>query len=354
MNSKFNNDFTQDDSRNDELLVVSNHGIDRERIEKVFQQSDIQVTHCCADELETFMDETCPDLVLFCIEKTSMKVVGECLSTLGRTPTIIGGRGIEVDSLVDLFRSGVDDYIDLCSADDVVLDRVRSAFDDIFSNDSDAVIGAVGGVSEEGDQTDKDMSDRLDIVSSVSAYRALVSQDLDIEGVLQTSLEFLLSKTGPTNAAVLLAESEVDYALGAYVNFECPRELADPVLDRLASGVCHHVADQGELVKFHDVKEFIEAVGPEAEILQNSDVIAMPCIHEGECLAVVFLFRDVATPFSEEMAPLLDSLRGVFGEQLAKVVRIHHRLDAQWPDSVTEDAEDFTDWGFGTGDSKAA
>ena len=354
MNSKFNNDFTQDDSRNDELLVVSNHGGDRERFEKIFEQSDIQVTHCCADELETFMDDTCPDLVLFSIEKTSMEVVGDCLSTLGRTPTIIGGRGIEVDSLVDLFRSGVDDYIDLCSADDVVLDRVRSAFDDISSNDSSAVIGAVGGASADGDPPDKEMSGRLDIISSVSAYRALVSQDLDIEGVLQTSLEFLLSKTGPTNAAVLLAESEVDYALGAYVNFECPRELADPVLDRLASGVCHHVAEQGELVKFHDVNEFIEAVGPEAEILQNSDVIAMPCIHEGECLAVVFLFRDVTTPFSDEMAPLLDSLREVFGEQLAKVVRIHHRLDAQWPDSVAEDTEDFTDWGFGKGDSKAA
>ncbi len=37
MNSKFNNDFTQDDSRNDELLVVSNHGSDRERIEKIFR-----------------------------------------------------------------------------------------------------------------------------------------------------------------------------------------------------------------------------------------------------------------------------------------------------------------------------
>ncbi len=354
MESKFNNEFSQDQSRNDDMLVVTDQGIDRERLEQVFRQSEIRVYFCTTGEIDTTVDEICPDLVLLCIEKMSMDVVGDCLKALGRTPTIVGGREIEVDSLVDLFRSGVDDYIDLCSTDDVILDRVQSAFDDIFLGDRDSVIGMVGD-SIAGDGVHHgDMADRLDIVSSVSAYRALVSQDLDIEGVLQTSLEFLLSKTGPTNAAVLLAESEVDYALGAYVNFECPRELADPVLDRLANGVCHHVAEQGELVKFHDVKEFIEAVGTEAEILQNSDVIAMPCIHEGECLAVVFLFRDVSTPFSEEMAPLLDSLRQVFGEQLAKVIRIHHRLDAQWPDSVVDETEDFTDWGFGTGDSKAA
>lgn len=354
MNSKFNNDFAQNESRNDEMLVVTDHTNDREHIAGIFKNTDIQINYCSSTELELVMDETFPDLVLLCIDDASMNVVGECLATLGRTATIVAGRGIEVDSLVDLFRSGVDDYIDLCSVDDVIVDRVRSAFDDVFSSDSASVIGKVGDLGEEAVARKEDMSERLDIVSSVSAYRALVSQELDIEGVLQTSLEFLLSKTGPTNAAVLLAESEVDYALGAYVNFECPRELADPVLDRLANGVCHHVAEQGDLVKFHDVKEFIEAVGPEAEILQNSDVIAMPCIHEGECLAVVFLFRDMSTPFSEEMAPLLDSLRQVFGEQLAKVIRIHHRLDAQWPDTVADEADDFMDWGFGTGDSKAA
>jgi hypothetical protein len=354
MNSNFNNDFTQDDSRNNEILVVTGRGTDREQLESVFGNSEIHTSFCSPAELETVMDDTSPDLVLLCIEETSMEVVGGCLTTLGRTPTIVAGRGIEVDSLVDLFRSGVDDYIDLCSVDDVILDRVQNAFDDIFAPEASGVIGKFDDLRKEVDDASHDMPERLDIVSSVSAYRALVSQDLDIEGVLQTSLEFLLSKTGPTNAAVLLAESEVDYALGAYVNFECPRELADPVLDRLANGICHHVAEQGELVKFHDVKEFIEAVGPEAEILQNSDVIAMPCTHEGECLAVVFLFRDVETPFTEEMAPLLDSLRQVFGEQLAKVVRIHHRLDAQWPDSVMDEAEDFTDWGFGSGDSKAA
>ena len=354
MDSKFNNEFSQDQSRNDEMLVVTDHSVDRERLEKIFIQSEIRVSFCSTDELETTVDEFCPDLVLLCIERSSMEAVGTSLKTLGRTPTIVGGREIEVDSLVDLFRSGVDDYIDLCSTDDVIIDRVRTAFDDIFASDRDPVIGVVGDTDIHDDVQHSDMSERLDIVSSVSAYRALVSQELDIEGVLQTSLEFLLSKTGPTNAAVLLAESEIDYALGAYVNFECPRELADPVLDRLANGVCHHVAEQGDLVKFHDVKEFIEAVGPEAEILQNSDVIAMPCIHEDECLAVVFLFRDVSNPFSEEMAPLLDSLRQVFGEQLAKVIRIHHRLDAQWPDSVADENEDFTDWGFGSGDSKAA
>lgn len=192
---------------------------------------------------------------------------------------------------------------------------------------------------------------QIDVASTVSAFQALLSQELGIEGVLQTALEFILGKTGPTNAAIFLADSPTSYSLGAYVNFDCPREQADPILNKFARDVCHHVAGPDDLVRFEDVDAFIEAVGVDAEILKSSEVIGMPCCFDDECLAVVFLFRSQSEPFPEELAPILDSLRGALAEQLATIVNIHHRIADHWPE---ESSDESSDWGFGTGGNKAA
>jgi hypothetical protein len=61
------------------------------------------------------------------------------------------------------------------------------------------------------------------------------------------------------------------------------------------------------------------------------------------------MFRDRETPFGEDLAPTLDSIRGVLGEQLAKVVRIHHRVDPEWPKDSSDEMDDSSDWGFGEG-----
>ena len=45
----------------------------------------------------------------------------------------------------------------------------------------------------------------------------------------------LLTKTGPTNAAVFLPDSVDHYGLGAYVNYDCPRESIAALLDALAT-----------------------------------------------------------------------------------------------------------------------
>ena len=109
------------------------------------------------------------------------------------------------------------------------------------------------------------------------------------------------------------------------------------------------MAREAELVRFQDVEGFVEAIGPAAKVLQNSDVVAIPCICEDECLAILFLFRDRETPFGEELAPILDSIRGVFGEQLSTVVRLHHRIDSEWPEEPEDESDDSSDWGFGEG-----
>jgi hypothetical protein len=106
-------------------------------------------------------------------------------------------------------------------------------------------------------------------------------------------------------------------------------------------------------VSFEDAAEFSEWIGADAEFLAESHVIAFSCMHQGECMAVLVLFRSKAQPFSERIAGMLDTMRGIIAEQLRNVVKVHHRAKpGDWPNEADEsDLEegwrDADDYGFG-------
>jgi len=173
-----------------------------------------------------------------------------------------------------------------------------------------------------------------------SEFRTLLRQELEVESLLRTAMEYLLTKTGPTNAAVFLNNGGSKWGLGAYVNYRIPRASISVVLDRIAEQVCPQVAGQTGILRFTDVAEFVESVGPEGEPLKDQEVVSFGCHHEGECLAVVVLFRDRREAFREGAAATLDLMRSILAAQMASIVRIHHRSKPQWPDEATDAHEE--------------
>ncbi|TVQ54369.1 MAG: GAF domain-containing protein [Phycisphaerales bacterium] len=196
----------------------------------------------------------------------------------------------------------------------------------------------------------QEMSEQMNEISMASEYRTLLRQELDIEDLLRTSLEYLLSKTGPTNAAVFLPEDETAFSLGAYVNYDCPRETISAVLERLGEAICPQLAEEVDPIAFEDAEEFAEWIGVDSGMLSQSQVIAYPCRHEGECMAIVVLFRSADKPFDDSLPETIDILRPIFAEQLATVLKIHHRAVADWPEEASDDELDFNDdFGLGFG-----
>lgn len=174
-------------------------------------------------------------------------------------------------------------------------------------------------------------------------FGGLIRQELDIEALLRTTLEYVLARCGPTNAAVFLPTTSGDFSLGAYVNYDCPRDSADMLLDHLANAVApklEHLTEPRHLIDRDSVREL---VGDDAIWLGESQVIAMACRvqpaegesddHEpekpatakAECLAIVLLFRDVHSPYLHPFVSELSTIGGLFACQLARVIRIHHR-----------------------------
>ncbi len=170
-----------------------------------------------------------------------------------------------------------------------------------------------------------EQAERMSNVTTASEFKGLIRGELDIEQLLRTTLEFVLARSGPTNAAVFLPTTSGDYSLGAYVNYDCPKDTCDVLLDHLANAVAPRFENARGLVHITEQASMDKYIGDDADWLSGSNVAAFPCVSSEECLAIVMLFRDRRSPFAP---PLLDQLKTVgelFAAQLARVIHIHHR-----------------------------
>lgn len=175
----------------------------------------------------------------------------------------------------------------------------------------------------------------------VASFARLIRYELDVEVLLRHALEFVLGQAGPTNAAVFLPSPSGDYSLGAYVNFSCPKDTVEVLLDHLANVAAPRL-ERVEGVRLITSQEQLERyAGVTADWICHSHAVTFVCGYEGEPLAVFLIFRDASTPFPPAFAETMRMLSQVFGEQLARVVRIHHRhLPRDKWGTLADDADD--------------
>jgi DNA-binding response OmpR family regulator len=287
--------------------------------------------------------------------------------TAPATKTIVVSPTSTFEAVIMSLRCGATDFIRLPVEAEEFASRIDSA---LFKSRSDQeredriirlkrvcealndarheVTGQLDALCEDLVCAYRDISDQMGEVAMTTELRTLLRQELDVEDLLRTMLEYLLTKTGPTNAAVFLPDTAQQFGLGAYVNYDCPRDSITELLDHLCQAICPQMQDESEIVSFGDAHEFSEWIGFDEGLLDSSQVIALSCKHEGECLAVLVLFRGMESPFDESLGATLDSIRTIFAEQLAHVIRVFNRAEPQWPqDAVDEDADCQDDYGFG-------
>lgn len=162
-------------------------------------------------------------------------------------------------------------------------------------------------------------------VSVASEFKGLIGQELDIESLLRTTLEFVLARSGPTNAAVFLPTTSGDYSLGAYVNYDCPKDTCDILLDHMANAVAPKFEMQTSPLYIASPRELKDRIGEDAAWLGDSGVIALACRHKDETLAIVLLFRDRRATFTAGLIDQVKTVGDLFAAQLARVIHIHHR-----------------------------
>ncbi|GJQ28804.1 MAG: hypothetical protein HBSAPP03_06880 [Phycisphaerae bacterium] len=171
----------------------------------------------------------------------------------------------------------------------------------------------------------RDLSDRLTGVSMASEFNAILRQELDLEGLLRTTLEYTLRKVGSTNAAIFLPNSLGDFALGAYVNYDCPKDTCESLLDHLADVAPPAFEHRDEAAVLRDGSEIAAALGRGDAWLAEAAMVGVPAKQDGEAVAVCVFFRDHRTPFTPTHVRMLTLVCDLFGGQLSRVIRTHNR-----------------------------
>lgn len=202
----------------------------------------------------------------------------------------------------------------------------------------------IAGLAAELDLVRAQIEAKVKQGSLASEFGTIVRQELDIEGLLRTVLEFLLPRTGPTNAAIFLPGSSGDYSLGAYVNYDVPKDSCEILLDHLAATLAPKFEGEQGVVTLATREQLLKKLGNDAEWLDDSGVVAMSCRDGNECLAVLVLFRDRRTPFTATQVEMLSTVRGLFATQLSRVIKTHNRhLPKHKWDLLTEEGDDDID-----------
>ncbi len=273
----------------------------------------------------------------------------------------------DFDLVQSALRAGADDFIlrgveapELARRLDAALDRKLREKSHI------ARVARLHRLCRKLNRARNEVSQQVDLLCSdlVTAYQELACQlqntnqtdeftgfaegELDLEVLLRKTLEHLIARIGPSNAAIFLPATLDEYSLGGYVNYDCPKHAVDRLLDDLADTLAPRVAESGEalvhLTGDQDIDDWTGG-GLAPEALRGCTVAAVPCSSDDECLAVLTLFRRDEAPFTEAHLEMLSELGPVLGAALEKIIRIHHRTgftDAMESDGYPgyDDADD--------------
>ncbi|MBL8763308.1 MAG: response regulator [Phycisphaerae bacterium] len=241
--------------------------------------------------------------------------------------TLLVSPSATLDEAVAAIRSGASDLLAGPIEGNALLERVAAALRQ-FEPEPDCVREPAGAPAEPSDARPTSKGGRRagpKLTGPAAEFQRLIRNELDIESLLRKKLEFILARTGPTNGAVFLPGASGDFSLGAYVNYDCPKDTAEVLLDHLANAVAPRFERHERPVLYTDPAELEDMVGDSGQWLQGSSLLAIPCRHAGECLAIALLFRDRGTPFPPALVQALPALADLFAAQLARVIQVHHR-----------------------------
>jgi FixJ family two-component response regulator len=171
----------------------------------------------------------------------------------------------------------------------------------------------------------QELADQFHNVVETSEYAALLRKELDLERLLHQTLEFVLEKAGPTNAAIFLPVTVDEYTLGGYVNYDCADGSPEILLNHLADVLAPRVAEADRHIHITDNPTMSQWLGDDSAYLADCHMVAISCYAENEPLAVMTIFRDGSQPFTDDLINTCRAIAPMLGTYLAKIVRVHHR-----------------------------
>ncbi|MCL2647403.1 MAG: response regulator [Phycisphaerales bacterium] len=196
----------------------------------------------------------------------------------------------------------------------------------------------------------QDMAVQLNLTQISVDFAQAVGDEIEVEGILRKTMEWVLQKFGPINAAVYLADADHRFALGAYLNLDtrADADLINAIGDtivRQADGSAHALAVQND----HTLAELF---GEQARPLMGRAWLSVPCYtiasKSRECLAVLVLFRHPPNTadsppqsnegaFGESVRGMIEAIAPLLGEKIEQAIELYHRMHPEEDDLGEEE-----------------
>lgn len=169
----------------------------------------------------------------------------------------------------------------------------------------------------------QDLAAQLNQTQAITEYASAIEAQTGLEGLMRATMEWVLKKFGPINAAVFLPDSEGNYTLGAYLNLDTPAE--DGFIEALSRTLSPQAA-AGGLIQLETDVAIDEMFGKEGRALTGRTWLAHGCFAGRECLGVLLLFRNQSVALEAGMASVLQAISPILAEKIGHIMRLHHRL----------------------------
>ena len=345
------------------FLVIGSPGKDRDRLVlRLETLGYVCETTDSVDLAYSLVSQVEPDILAIASDggnDAAWRFIQEVQESTPCVRAIVYGGAPNPDDVVEAIRSGASDWITLPTDHTRIPERMEQLMARVRAHRGrEERLEELAKNCKQLSEARDEMSEQVDVLCSdlASAYRSmrsqmtdvamssefktLVSQELDVEDMLRTSLEYILKRIGPTNAVVYLKEGDEQYGVGAYVNYQWQDEDLMPMLCELGDVVCKPMSNEHDLIRFEDTSEFANTAGGLMKMIEGADVSAFSCHRGEECLAVFVLFRDAEVGFDDQHAATLDVLRSIIAEQLSQIVRIHKRSRPEWPEEPADEGWD--------------
>ncbi len=189
----------------------------------------------------------------------------------------------------------------------------------------------------------QDMAVQLNAAQVAADFANAVGPELEVEGLLRKTMEWILKKLGPVNAAIYLPDADRHFALGAYLNLDTDADgpliaaIGDTLVKQADRAVRPIAADRDQTVD--------ELFGEEGRRLKGRSWLAAACLPAAgprDAMAVLVIFRKQSeAPANGDpiTTTLVETVAPVLGEKIQQALGLYHRLHPFFKDDDSGDYE---------------
>jgi len=165
-----------------------------------------------------------------------------------------------------------------------------------------------------------ELSRSLETVRLQEGYGQFIAKANGLEQLLCHTMDWLLRQVGYCNIGIWLASAEHELQLGAFMKYTIAAE--PPLMEAMQKNLLKLTMRRG-FVRLGAADLKATLTPGELKYLAEQDILAINCTYLGESLAVMAMFRDHHTPFSNDDVAALKTMSPLFALSLARAVKMN-------------------------------